>query len=318
MLARLALAAAAIPLSALGADFAPEGTPGTLTVKISVEGGARQNLNRSAAMLAREWKVKNSAQLSIRMVAVGATGLAGQGSAPPGMTEDDQAVLDRWDQKRDACRDNEECENRVMGAMIADPAYQRAMQRMQGGVNLAALATASGPSMQVWSTDPRDPAPASGKVAYDLWENAYGALDSAGGGRVDVKCQYKGSFDIGPGSPEAHAGASLRIDAASSRYEIRLPGETFAGELPESCWDSKTGSQGKSPNTRRVRLIGVLPLHAKRNFDALLSAKGPVASTRSPQIGGKQSFTTELLEGNAGEPVPVKVTVDWRFFAAAR
>jgi len=52
---------------------------------------------------------------------------------------------------------------------------------------------------------------------------------------------------------------------------------------------------------------------AYRDMDSVLTLKGPVGSARSPQIGGKHTTTTDLL--GEEQPVPVKVTTEWRFSA---
>jgi len=50
----------------------------------------------------------------------------------------------------------------------------------------------------------------------------------------------------------------------------------------------------------------------------LLTFKGPLGSARSPQIGGKHTITTELLERNSDDPVPVKVSIECQFSAGGR
>jgi len=332
MVTRLAGAVAVVlPIVCFAADFAPSGTLGTLTLKISAEGGARQKAPPRAGLVAREWKVKNTAQIAIRLRAMDPTGDASaenQGKAGAArdafsqlVTEKDQEVLDKWEQKSDACNGNEACENRVMAQMVADPQYRRIMQKMQGAapaIAAAGRAVESGQAMQVWTSDPADPSPASGSLQIDFHENAYGVVDTGGGGTVDVKCRWNGSSKIAAGSPESKVGASLLVDAKRSRYEIRLPVDDFTARATERCADSKRGDQGPSKNTRQIRLIGEAPPKGVKDFAQILTLKGPVGSARSPQIGGKHAVTTELLRNNFGEPVPVKVTIEWRFSAGDR
>lgn len=332
MLTRLAGAlAVAFPMVCFAADFAPSGTQGTLTLKISAEGDAKQKAPPRAGLDAREWKIRNTAQISIRLRAMEPTGDASagnQGNAAAArdaftqsITEKDQEILDKWEEKTDACKGSEACENRVMGQMMADPQYQRIMQKMQGAapaVAAVARAVETGQAMQVWTSDPADPSPASGSLQIDLQENAYGVVDTGGGGKVDVMCRWNGNMNIAAGSPESKVGASLLVDAKRSRYEIRLPAEAFGARLAERCSDSKDGDHGPSKNMRHIRLIGEAPAKGSADFARNLTLKGPVGSARSPQIGGKLTVTSELLRDNVGEPVPVKVTIEWQFSAGGR
>ena len=112
VLTRLALAAAAsISMNAVAADFAPSGTPGILTVKVSAQGGARHKASRGAGLEARAWKLDNSAQFTIRLRAMDPVGdgsaenqakAAGVRDAAQ-ITDKDQAVLDKWEEKSSAC-----------------------------------------------------------------------------------------------------------------------------------------------------------------------------------------------------------------------
>lgn len=108
MLTRFAATmAVALPLVCFAADFAPSGTQGTLTLRISVEGGARHKAPPRAGLDAREWKVKNAAQISIRLRAMDPTGDASAenqdkaGAArdafSQSITEKDQEILDKWE-----------------------------------------------------------------------------------------------------------------------------------------------------------------------------------------------------------------------------
>lgn len=54
------------------------------------------------------------------------------------------------------------------------------------------------------------------------------------------------------------------------------------------------------------------------DFAQILTLAGPVGSACSPQIGGKHAVTTELLQHDFGEPVPLNVTIEWRFSAGGR
>lgn len=329
MRAQLVLAVAtAVSFGASAADFAPGGTLGTLTVKVVAEGGAKQRARPGAGLDAREWKLKNAARFSVRMRAYDAAradsrgnqegAAAARGAVDQAMSDKDQAILDQWEAKSDACKDNEACESRVLGQMTADPEYRRIMNKMQGAVVIDAARSAEAPGVQIWSSDPSDPSPASGDLRFDMVEKSYGVIDTGGGGKVDVTCRWSDSLKIAPGSPESKVGASLRVNAKANSYEIRIPADAFSARLPESCADSKGGAHGRSKNTRLVRLIGAAPPRGVKDLGPLLTFRGPLGSVRSPQIGGKHAITTELLEGNGGDPVPVRVSIEWQFAAGGR
>jgi hypothetical protein len=330
VLTRLALAvAASISIDAVAADFAPSGTPGILTVRVSAQGGARHKGSGTAGLYAHEWKLDNTAQLTIRLRALDPVG---DGSAEnqakvdavrdaSGVTDKDQAVLDKWEEKSSACDGNQACENRVMGQMMADPQYQQIISKMQSGkpaIVSAMRAVNVSPARQLWQSDSNDPSSASGTLQLDLQHNVYGVVDTAGGPPVDVTCRAKGKVEIAPGSPEAKTGAALSIDGKNSRYEIRIPVDGFYVRVPESCANSKEGAMSKGNDMSAVPLIGAEPPRGVKDFGELLTFKGPVGSVHSPQLSGKKTFTTELLRGNAGEPVPIKVTVEWHFSASGR
>lgn len=332
--ARFILAVSAVVFVGLAADFgfaadfAPDGTVGTLNVKVVAEGGARQKARPGAGLDAREWKLNNVGQFTVRLRAFDAGGddsrgnqeqtAAMRGAVDQAMTDKDQEILDKWEEKSDACNGDEACENQVMGQMIADPQYQRIMNKMQGAVGIDAARLVEGPGVQIWSSDPTDPSPTGGSLKFEMVEKEYGVIDTGGGGTVDVTCRWSGNVKIAPGSPESKVIASLRVNAKTNSYEIRIPADDFSARFAESCADSKNGAQGKSKNTREVRLIGAAPPRGVKDFDELLIFKGPLGSARSPQLSGKHTITTELLQGNSGDPVPVKVSIEWQFSADGR
>lgn len=329
--ARFILAVAAVVSVGLAADFgfaadfAPDGTVGTLNVKVVAEGGARQKARPGAGLDAREWKLNNVGRFTVRLRAFGAAGddsrgnqeqaAAMRGAVDQAMTDKDQKILDKWEEKSDACNGDEACENRVMQQMITDPQYRRIMNKMQGAVVIDAARGAEGPGVQIWSPDPTDPSPAIGSLDLDMAEKAYGVIDTGGGGKVDVTCRWSGSVKIASGN---RVDATLRVNAKTNSYEIRIPADAFGATLTESCSDSKGGAHGKSKNKREVRLIGAAPPRGVKNFDQLLTLKGPLSSARSPRIGGKHTITTELLQGNSGDPMPVNVSIEWQFAAGGR
>jgi hypothetical protein len=332
LIALLTLAGASLlPFATNAADFAATGTQGTLAVKVEAVGGARHTAGPGAGLDAREWKIKNTGQFTIHVRATDpvaddspenrAKAEGARGAFQQTVTESGQEVMDKWEEKIDACNGDEGCENRVRGQMMSDPRYQQIIQRMQGaGPAMAETMRAVdvAPRQQFWSSDPMHPSSASGSVEVHLTENVYGAIDSAGGGKVNGTCRWNGNQKIAPGSPESKVGASVRINAKTSTYEIRIPAEAFGARVAESCSDSKTGSHGPSKNTKYVPLIGRSPPRGVKDFGTLLTFKGPVRSTRSPQMRGRQTVTTEWLDASNQDPIPVKVTIDWQFSAGGR
>ncbi len=276
--------------------------------------------------------MKNAGQFSVRVKALDPVGddspenqakmAAARDARDQTLSDRNDAVQEKWEAKLDACNDNEACENRVRGQMMADPEFQRIVRKLQGagprlvgamsGVNVA-------PRYQLWVSDPPDPSPASGKLQVDLQETNYGVIDTGGGGKVNYTCRWSGGLEIAQGSSDSKVGATLRVDAKTSIFEIRIPAEQFGARLPESCSDSKTGSHGKSKNTREVPLIGRAPARGVKDFTQALTFKGPIASVRSPQVRGKESIVADLGDPNNPQASqPVKVTIEWQFTAGGR
>jgi hypothetical protein len=331
-LAFAAVTAVVFPLVAWAADFAPAGSAGTLTVKVEAAGGGKHMASPGAGLDAREWKLINSGHFTIRLKAMDpmadvspvnqAKMTAARGAYDKAVTEKDQEIIDKWEEKVNACNGNEGCENQVQAQMMADPRYQRIIMKMQGAAPEmlgAAQAVNVAPRYQAWQSDPMDPSPASGNLQLNLQENGYGVIDSAGGGKVDVSCRWSGSLKIAPGSPESKVGAMVRVDAKTSTFEIRIPAEAFGARLTERCSDNKTGSHGPSKNTREVRLIGNSPAPGVKDFAQALTFKGRLGSVRSPEMRGKQTITTDLFDANnPAASVPLSVTIEWRFVAGSK
>jgi hypothetical protein len=333
LIVRLAALAGAvlIPTAAFAADFAPTGTVGTLTVKVEAVGGAKHKAGPGAGLDAREWKIKNSGQFTIRVRAIDpvpddspenqAKAAAAQGAYQKTVGDNDQAVMDKWAEKVDACNGNESCENRVRGQMMSDPNYMRIVQNMQGAAPVLmdkARAVDMSPTVQLWLDDPLNPSPPGGNLQLDLTEKTLGVVDTGGGGKVDVSCRSKGNVKIGANSDVRVGGTGVRINAKTSTYEIRIPADAFGAQIAESCSDSKSGSHGPSNNKKFVSLIGSSPPRGVKDFAQLLTFKGPIGSSRSPQMSGKKTLTTEWIDARHQDSIPVKVTIDWQFSAGGR
>jgi len=314
--------AAVFPIACFAAEMAPPGAEGTLTLKISAEGAGKHNARPGAGWTREEWQMKNSGQFTVRMRANAATAdsarVEEQASAASGavggvVSEKDQEVLDKWQEKEDACNGNEACENKVMAQKMADPQFQRIVQKMQGGAPAilgAAKAVDMTPTVQIWSTQ-SNPKAAGGSMRIDLQRSVYGIVDSAGGGSIDESCRYRGAVTIKPGSAESQVSVTLRIDARASKYEMRLPADVFLGRVQGSCTNNKGG---KDEPMKEVRLIGELPPKDMQDFKEALTVRGPVASARNPKLEGTHTITTRQGYGGA----PVKVVIQWQFSAGAK
>lgn len=333
LIAAFALAgtAALLPFAAAAADFASSGAQGTLTVKVTAIGGAKHKAGPGAGLDAREWKINNAAQFTIRLQSLGAvpdTSPENQANAAAArdayqqtVTDKNQAVMDSLDKKMEACQGDGDCIARVAQQMTADPGFQQMTQNMQAagpGIAHVMQGVSLGPSQQIWMTDQMDPSPASGTVRLDVTEKTYGVIDTAGGGKVDVTCRLTSNQEIKSGSPESKIGASMVINTKTSTYEVRIPANEISMSAIRSCSDSKTGSQGLGENEPGVKLIGRSPPRGVASFAQLLTFKGPIGSSKSPQLSGKETVTTDWIDANHPEPIPVNVTIEWQFSAAGR
>jgi len=327
----LAFTLLALPTTSFALDFATPGTVGTLTFKVKAEGGGRYKAGPGAGYDAMTWKIKNSGEFELRVKAVDPTGDTSSenmekigkvgDSYQKSISERDQEVMDKWEEKVDACNGNEACENRVRTQMFADPQYMRVFQKMQGAAPemlAAGRAVNLEPRNQIWTNTLGTSATGRGKVQIDLVEQTFGVIDTGGGGKVDVTCRWAGNTNIEPGMDGSVIGATLIIDAKASTYEIQIPADALGMRVKESCRDSKDGAHGPSKNTRDLRVIGAAPAPGEKDFVRTLTFKGPVGSTRSPQFSGKKTVTTEWLSNTSPPRIPVKVTLEWHFSAGGR
>jgi len=326
-----AIALAILPTAAFALDFATPGTAGTLTFKVKAEGSARHKAGPGAGYDAIAWKIRNAGEFAITVNAVEPTGdTTAENREKLGkvddayhktITEKDQEIIDKWEEKVDACGGNEACENRVRSQMFADPKYQRALEKLQGAapeIMGAAREVNYGPRMQIWTNTMGTSMSGSGKVQFDVEETTFKVIDTAGGPPVDVTCRWAGTENIKLEAGKQAMGAFMIIDAKASTYEIQIPADQLVARLTESCRDSKDGAHGPSKNSRLLRVIGNGPGRGAKNLGQLLTFKGPVGSTRSPQFSGKREVTTEWLSNVQPPQVPLKVTLEWHFSAGGR
>jgi len=286
---------------------------GILTVKLTADADTKHQTG--SVPEAMRWKVHNSAQFRVRMFA---NGLGGGKTLSSNEKYNNQAIVDQWDKKADACKGNEDCEMRIEMQKMQDPQYQAAMQSLVNSemVDMASsISTEQNPIMPIrlWAASQTDPSPASGELDLDYVETVYGDVDTANGGKLDVTCHFKAKNQIQPGSPQSKVGASVKINNSTLAYEVYIPVNEIGELLKGRCTDNKTGDSGATEEQKVVELIGAAPPKNMTDFTQLLTMKGKANSANKPKLHGRKVFTTEWLKLNGGDPVPVKVTLDWQF-----
>lgn len=341
MLKRLAVAVATVsPLVCIAADLAPAGTVGTLTVKVTVEGAGKEKPGPGEAGTGTQWSVKNSGEFTARLRARDASAddsaenqqkqEALSGIVSQTLTEKDEEVMNKWQDKEDACNGNEACENKVMMQKMSDPEFQRIQRKMQGAAPAAFAAGAQinmAPTMQWWVLHNEGSA---ARLQVNLTEVTYGVeveteSKTKPGTYInykdDMTCRWSDSARV-----KANEGrfndAHLRIDGKRMTYELRIPGDGIFIQLESVCSLKKgpvRSSQGGSVEGGRpirVPLMGKpkgdSAVSSSAEFKELLTFKGKVASASNPRLSGKRSFAADM-SGYGTSAGPVKVTVEWQF-----
>lgn len=342
MLKRFAVAVATVsPLVCIAADLAPAGTVGTLTVKVTVEGAGKEKPGPGEAGTGTQWSVKNSGEFTARLRARDASAddsaenqqkqEALSGIVSQTLTEKDEEVMNKWQDKEDACNGNEACENKVMMQKMSDPEFQRIQRKMQGAAPAAFAAGAQinmAPTMQLWGLHDEG---SGARLQINLTETIYG-VDVEGESETkpgtyikykdDLTCRLSGSPRVGAGS--FHHDVLLRVDGKRQTYEVRIPGDGIFVELQSVC-TLKQGRPSRSLTGHswtdragpiRIPLMGRPKSESadssRAEFNELLTFKGKVASASNPRLSGKRSFAADL-RGYRIAAGPVKVTVEWQF-----
>lgn len=335
-----AVVATMSPIVCVAAELAPAGTEGTLTVKISVEGAGKEKPRPGDFSQGTQWSVKNSGEFTARLRARDASAddsaenrqkqEAMSGIVSQTLTEKDEEVMIKWQDKEDACNGNEACENKVMMQKMSDPEFQRIQRKMQGAAPAMLAAGAQinmAPTMQWWV--PRNEGSAA-RLQVNLTQITYG-IDVETESKTkpgtyvnykdDLTCRWSDSSQV-----KANEGrfndAHLRIDGKRMTYELRIPGDRIFVELVSVCSLKKgpiRSSQGNSVQGGRpirVPLIGKpkgdSAVSSSAEFKEPLSFKGKVASASNPRLSGKRSFDADM-SGYGTAAGPVKVTVEWQF-----
>ena len=342
MLKRLLVAVATVsPLACIAADLAPAGTVGTLTVKVTVEGAGKEKPRSGDFSKGTQWSVKNAGEITARLRARDASpddSAENQqkqetlsGIVSQNLTEKDEEVMNKWQDKEDACNGNEACENKVMMQKMSDPEFQRIQRKMQGAAPAMFAAGAQinmAPTMQWWVLHNEGSA---ARLQVSLTEITYGIDVQTESNtkpgtyttyKDDRTCRWSGSPRI-----DAAAGslldAQLRVDGKRMTYELRIPGDRVFIQMESVC-SLKQGpnrsSQGHSVNDDgrpiRVPLMGKpkgeSAVSSSAEFKELLTFKGKLTSASNPRLSGKRSFAADL-SGYGTSAGPVKVTVEWQF-----
>ena len=287
-------------------------TKGTLKVRVTVSGEGRLP-GRIPDYRALVWKTHNTASFETRLVAMSGADLSAAnvakmaqvaGAASEAMDDKVQAVIDKWNDKLDACED-EACEDRVHAAMMADPEYRRIMFDMQPK-GAAVLQTAQGvnlaPGLQGWAVDPLDQYPTTGSVRVEYSLRYVGAMSETGGPRSDDAMTWVGALTLDK-EPGGMVG-ELNFDRAAGTYTIVLTGARMTVDARDS---------GGTGDVRGVPFLGSEPPKGKE-WESVLKATGPAGPDPAHGLSGKLTFTSNM--GNWREPthdMPVQVTIEWSF-----
>ena len=310
--AATALGACLLPVAAGAADMAPVGAKGTLTLKVMVEGAGRVNSEgKGAGWDYYKWSAKNAATLRYDLTAMEPlvdtnqfSGLsAAMGSSDDDDADDDDSDWeDAWDEKFDACNENQACEFRVTQEKMKDPHFKK-MQSKAAGVMGAMGAMKGGmpdmtPTVQPWGM----PIGAvAGTVSIKEQTDTYGLVTETGGPKDEQHCTISGQETL-KRTPSSHGDmdAMLRVNTKTSTYELTL-------EADENALVSNSCAEGdKFPQS----LLGPVPAGAA-SWHEVMAVKGNTGSSGS--FSGQQTWQGNLSKAGTE---PVKVTVSWEFHPA--
>ncbi len=307
----LGLILAASP--AYAAEMAHQGAKGTLKINITVKGEGLLESGKTDFDSTR-WNVAHVLSFDAPMIAQnpmeGSADMEGKDFSGSGLSPEDEAVQEEWDKKIDDCNGDEDCEDAVMAAMVADPRYQKLQEDMQkaapdimeimGQVNL-------GPGLQMWMP-PTDKSVTRGtcKVHRDDW--IYGVVEPTGG-RSNGRQTVDGEQTIGRGEDMMDFTPMLTIDAKSMTYKIELDANLNVKAKHSQEVDGEVLEKDQ-PTT--INVFGNPP--KEKTWKEALTLSGKVDSTTEPKFKGTKTIKSDL--GNPDDPhytFPITVTVDWEF-----
>jgi hypothetical protein len=282
---------------AQGGAAASTGGPakGTLTVRVTVSGAGRLP-GKVPDYEALVWKTHNTATFETRLVATSGVDLSAAnaasmaqvaGAASEAMDDKVQAVIDKWNDKLDACED-EACEDHVHSAMMADPEYRRIMFDMQPK-GAAVLQMAQGvnltPGLQGWVVDPLDQYPTTGSIRVEHSLRYVGMMSETGGPRADDAMTWVGALtlDKEPGG----AAGELSFDRAAGTYTIVLTG----AHMSVAAHDS-----GGTGDVRAVPFLGSEPPEGKE-WESVLKATGPAGPAAAHGLSGSSRLRPTWVPG---------------------
>jgi hypothetical protein len=305
------------------ATFAPGGTTGTLRVTINVVGSGREE-PMAGLYDSLSWQVRHTVSYEASLEALppipdttagNAAAMAdaqAAGEAAAGEVFDDkaQALQDKWDQKLDACKEDEACEMRVMPAMMADPEYRRLVLKVQqkaGGVIAKAAAIDLSPRFQTWTPrmgpDPRAPW-IKGTARLERRERRFGIPSEIGGRKYNETNGWSGSGALALDRSVRGGNRGLVVDGETGSFSVVIPADF---QLPVELCRGEGAACNATGEKRPVRLLEGQPADGKGFFPEL-TATGKVATPGSPKASGTLSFSPKLTREGA-----VKVTIEWSF-----
>jgi len=309
----LAFAAAAAlgvclsPATAGAADLAPVGAKGTLTIKVKVEGAGKvTSEGKGAGWDYYTWSANNSATLRYDLTAMdpvvdtnqfaGLAAAANAGGDDEAEDEDDSDWEDAWDEKFDACNEDQACEFRVTQEKMKDPHFKKMQAKATGvmGAMMGGMPDMT-PTVQPWGMPAGTVA---GTVSINEQRDTYGLVSETGGPKEEQHCTISGQEAV-KGAPSGYGDmdAMLRVNTKTSTYELTLEADESA-EVSNSCAEGD-----KYPQS----LLGPAPAGAT-SWHEVMAVKGNTGS--SGAFNGQQTWQGNLA--TAGNE-PVKVTVSWEF-----
>lgn len=295
-------------------ELAPQCARGKLTINITVKGEGHLTSGK-VDFDSTNLKVSNTLGYSAPVIAqnplADTDGAEVDDMAGSGLSAEDEAVQAEWDKKLGDCNGDEDCENAVLAAMMADPGYQKMMADMQktapdimsglGQINL-------GPNLQLWLPAKEDEKGSYGRCRIDREDWIFGVMELAGG-RSNGHTRYYGEMALGNGPDELNFLPTVTIDKQAMTYKIELDASYIVSAKTSLEADGEIISQDEPS---KVNLLGNAP--GGGNWKSALTLTGKVDSVTQPNFKGKKSIKANL--GNPDDPhftYPVTVTIEWKF-----
>jgi hypothetical protein len=316
-MALVAMAALGGTWSSASADddgFAPVDSKGTLTLKVKVEGAGRVNSRGpEAGWDYYKWSTINEGTLRYELTAmeptVDASQFAGLNAATAAAAanagsddadeDDDSDWEDAWDEKFDACNEDQACEFRVTQEKMKDPHFKK--KRAAASSALAAIQSGDldfGPAVQMWSATN---GVVNGTIAVKEQRDTYGIVSETGGPKDEKHCTTTGKETLTP-KPTGYGDMSmpLSVNVKKGTYELVLDAN-YGLSVTDTC----------SPGEKNSRTLLGYPPKGVTGWNGATTVKGLTAGKGS-QLGITGQKTWEGNLSTAGNE-PIKVTISWEF-----